>query len=97
MLSDESQTPLTQTRNAAADVHTPLSTGDVCSGSLGMGLPLASLGVQLCEASLHQLLPGQSASRLQPPDCSHVPLTLHAPLRQTVAPSAIVQGPSVLA
>jgi hypothetical protein len=65
MLSDESQTPLTQTRDAAADVHTPLSTGDVCSGSLGMGLPLASLGVQLCEASLHQLLPVQSASRSQ--------------------------------
>ena len=78
-------------------MHVPLSVGLVCGGSLGTARRSASLGVQVCVLSLHQLPPAQSASTLQPPAGSQRPLTLHAPERHTVPPLPAVQGPSPLA
>jgi hypothetical protein len=46
---------------------------------------------------LHQLPAAQSPSTLQPPAGSHVPATLHAPDRHTLAPAPAVQGPSPVA
>jgi hypothetical protein len=96
-LSFVSHTPLVHTRVPAAAVHVPSSVGLVCAPSTGTAVPLASCPVQMCVVSSHQLPAVQSASTLQPPLGSHVPLVLHAPERQTVAPVTAVQGPSPLA
>jgi hypothetical protein len=96
-LSVGSQTPLAQTSVAAAAVQAPFSVGLVWGGSFGRDAPFASLGVQACVLSAHQLPPVQSPSTLQPPMGSQVPFTLQAPDRHTVPPVAAVQGPSPIA
>jgi hypothetical protein len=92
-----SQTPLVHVSAPAAAVQVPLSVGFVCGGSVGTTIPLGSVGKQAFMLSLHHLPVGQSASTLQPPDFSHVPLVLHMPEMQTVPPFATVQGPSPFA
>jgi hypothetical protein len=96
-LSPVSQTPLVQTRAPAAVVHIPFSVGFECAPSVGTAPPLAIFAVHAWELSLHQLPLVQSASTLQPPGATHVPLVLHAPDRHTVAPLVAVQGPSPFA
>jgi hypothetical protein len=97
LLSFVSQTALVQVSVPAAGVHVPLSVGFACGGSFGTACPFASVGVQVCIASLHQVPALQSASTLQPPAFTQVPPTLHAPERHTVPPVPIVHGPSPLA
>jgi hypothetical protein len=92
-----SQTPLWQVSVAAAGVHVPLSVGLECAGSEGTAPPFATCGVHMWLVSLHQLPAEQSASTLQPPDGSQVPLVLHMPEMQTVPPFTTVQGPSPFA
>jgi hypothetical protein len=92
-----SHTALTHTRVPAATVHVPFRGGSVCVGSLGMAVPFASFGVQVCTFSLHQSPPVQSASTLQPPEGSHSPFLLQTPDRHTVPAVAGVHGPSPLA
>ena len=74
----------------------PLSTvgGATWPESVGTETPLASWGVHVWVLSSHQLPPKQSASTLQPPSASHLPLALHAVERHTTPPLAAVQGPS---
>ena len=60
----------------------------------GHARAVGDCGVQVCMLSSHQLPPAQSASTLQPPAGSQVPLALQAPERQTVAAFAVVHGPS---
>ena len=79
-----SQTALVHTSAPAAVVQLPSRVGFVCEGSLGIAVPLASVGVHACVDSLHQFPPVQSESTLQPPDGSQVPFELHAPERHTV-------------
>jgi hypothetical protein len=92
-----SHTALWQTSALAWLEHTPLSVGLACGVSVGMAVLLASVGVQVCSVSLHQLPPVQSASTLQPPAGSHKRLLLHAPVRHTVAAFAAVHGPRLTA
>ena len=66
-LSFVSHTPAAQTSVPAAAVHVAFSVGFVCGGSFGMFCPFASLGVQTCVVSSHQLPPVRSASTSQPP------------------------------
>jgi hypothetical protein len=92
-----SHTPLAQTSAPAALVQVPSRVGFVCGASVGTGVALGSVGRHAFMLSLHQLPVGQSASALQPPAGSHRPLLLQAPERQTVAPLALVHGPSLTA
>jgi hypothetical protein len=96
LLSLVSQTPLVQVSVAAAAVQVPSSVGFAWAPSLGTGVPLATVGRHMCIVSLHQVPAAQSASTLQPPEGSHVPLTLHIPERQTLLVAG-VQGPSPFA
>src|SRR5580704_9470420 len=92
-----SQTPLLHTRTAAAAVQIPLSVGLVWEASVGTATPLASCAVHVCALSLHQWPVAQSASTLQLPAASHVPVALQAPERHTEAPASELHGPSPLA
>ena len=66
-LSFASQTPLWQTRAAAAAVHVPFKVGFVWAGSVGNAEPFTSCGVQMCVVSLHQFPAGQLLSTVQAP------------------------------
>jgi hypothetical protein len=92
-LSALSQTPLWQTKVAAGTVQLPSSVGVMCGGSVGSGLPLASVGWQVREPCWHQFPVAQSVSKLQPPAERHLPSLPHSPERHTTAPLADVQVP----
>jgi hypothetical protein len=62
-----------------------------------MAVLLASVGVQACNVSLHQLPPVQSASTLQPPAGWHKRFELQEPVRQTVAALLALHGPLLMA
>ncbi len=71
-----------------------MSVGVACAESVGIAAPFASFGSHVFCDSLHQSPLAQSASTLHPPDFSHLPSLLQAPERHTVAPFAVVHGPS---
>src|SRR6202044_2186351 len=76
-LSAMSQTPLVQVSAPAPGEHMPFSVSSVWAGSVGTAPPFATFAAQVWVVSSHHW-PGQSASWLQPPAGSQVPLTLHA-------------------
>ena len=61
---------------------------------MGIGWPLASLGVQVRVDIMHQSPPVQSPSTRQPAEGSHNNDTEQAPLRHTLGPLDESQGPS---
>jgi hypothetical protein len=69
-----SQTPLAQTRVAAAAVQVPLSVGFVCGASVGIAVAFGSVGLHLPSASSHQLPAPHSASLVQV--LSHAPVVV---------------------
>jgi len=97
-MSDGSQTPLLQVSVPAAGVHEPFSGVSMWFGSVGTGMPFATVGEHMFVVSLHQLPVAQSASTLQPPAGSQTMLVLlHMVERQTVPPLDDEQGPSPFA
>ena len=92
-LSVVSQTPAWQTALPTAVLHAPVS-GGVCPLIVGTDVPFGSFAVHVFADVSQNWVAAQSPSTVHAPGAWQTPDTEQPPERQTVAPVAVVHGPS---